>query len=78
MNRAQEFREDGEKFRQIVEGGFQRAFSAGGRAGNQTGFDAGFFAQAEDGGNGIFLGATDNQPGDDVDDAHCAFSLAGL
>ena len=46
--------------------GFQRTFSAGGRAGNQIHFDAGFCAQAEDGGNGVFLGAADNEPGDDV------------
>ena len=30
--------------------------------------DAGFGAQAEDGGEGVFLRAADNEPGDDVGD----------
>ena len=33
-------------------------------------FDAGFLAQAEHGGDGVFLRAADDQPGDDVGDAH--------
>ena len=41
-------------------------------------YDAGLRAQAQNRGDGIFLGATDNKPGDDVDDAHRAFSMAGL
>ena len=71
MNGPDEFGNDGEQFRRIFEDfGFQRAFRAGGRAGNQIDFDAGFLAQAEDGGDGVFLRAADDQPGDDVGDAH--------
>ena len=52
----------------LGEFGFQRTFRAGGRAGNQTDFDAVFLAQAEDGGDGVFLRAADDEPGDDVGD----------
>ena len=70
MNRADEFGDASENSGRAGEFGFQRTFGAGGRAGNQIDFDAGFLAQAEDGGDGVFLRAADDQPGDDVGDAH--------
>jgi hypothetical protein len=33
-------------------------------------FDAGFLAQTEHGSDGVFLRTADDQPGDDVRDAH--------
>ena len=48
--------------------GFQRTFWAGRWSGNQFDFDAGLMAQAEDSGDGVFLGAADDEPRDDVGD----------
>ena len=47
---------------------FQRAFRPGCGAGNQIDFDAGYFTQAKNGGDGVFLSAADNKPRDDVRD----------
>ncbi len=68
MNRADEFGNNGKQPGNFRRFSFQRTFRAGGRAGNQFHFDAGLLAQAEDGGDGVFLGAADNEPGDDVGD----------
>jgi hypothetical protein len=70
MDRANEGRNNGEQAGWFGDFGFQRTFGAGGGAGNQMDGDVRFIAQAEDGGDGVFLGATDNEPGDDVGDAH--------
>ncbi len=77
MNRADEFGDAREDFRRGGKLILKRTFGTRCRAGNQIHFDAGFRAQAKDGGNGVFLGAADNEPSDDVGDAHRAFSLAG-
>ena len=77
MNGADQLRDDGEDFRCAGEFRFQRAFGALRQAGNQVHFDTGFVAQAEDGRNGVFLGAADDEPGDDMGHAHGAFSVAG-
>ena len=55
----------GEDFSRFV---FQRAFGANRRAGNQFHLDIGFLTQAEDGGEGVFLRAADDEPRDDVGD----------
>lgn len=68
MHRADEFGNDGKQagyFRRFI---FERTFRAGGRAGNQVHLDAGLLAQAKNGGDGVFLGTADNEPGDDVGD----------
>ena len=70
MNRADERGHTREDIRQVREFRFERAFGTGRRAGEQMDFDAGFLAQAEHGGDGVFLSAADDQPGDDVRDAH--------
>ena len=49
---------------------FERSFGAGGGAGDEMDGDAGFLAQAEDCGDGVFLCAPDDEPRDDVGDAH--------
>ena len=48
--------------------GFERTFGADGGAGDQIDFDAGLGAQAAHGGEGVFLRAADDEPGDDVGD----------
>ena len=67
-----------------LKAGLQTAFRANGRAGDQTDFDgAGTrgraarapLAQAENGGDGIFLRAADDEPRDDVNDTHRADSM---
>ncbi len=70
MDGTDQFRDASEDAGDAGESGFQGAFGAGGWAGDQTNRDAGFLAQAEDGGDGVFLRAADNQPGDDMGDAH--------
>ena len=51
---------------------FKGPFASGGRAGDQVDLEAGLRAQPEDGRDGVLLGAADDQPRDDVGDAHGA------
>src|SRR5665647_452240 len=70
MNGADEFGNDGEQSGNFCGFSFERTFRPNCRAGDQIDFDAEFLAQAVDGGEGVFLCATDDEPGDDVRDAH--------
>src|SRR5882724_426891 len=72
MNGTDKFGNNGKQTRNFFDVRLKRTFRAKGRAGNQVHFDAGFLAQAQDGGDGVFLGAADDEPGDDVSDAHAA------
>ena len=70
MNGADKFGDDGEQAGNFCGFSFERTFRPNRRAGDQIDFDAEFLAQTVDGGEGVFLCATDDEPGDDVRDAH--------
>jgi hypothetical protein len=70
LNRADEFGNAGEQSGDFGRLHFSEPSGPIGRAGNQLHFDAGFCAQPQDGGQGVFLRAADDEPGDDVGDAH--------
>ena len=75
VNRADEFGYQSERHRVALDFWFQRAFRAGRRAGDQIHFHAGFLPQTQDGGDGVFLRPADDEPRDDVRDAHGAFRM---
>jgi hypothetical protein len=54
----------------IRHGAFERTFGAVGRSGDQIHLESRLPMKAENGRHGIFLRAADDQPGDDVRDAH--------
>ena len=70
VNRPDEFGHASEDFGRSGELRLQRTFGSGGGSGKQINFEAGFLTQAKDGSHGVFLGPADDQPGDDVRDAH--------
>ena len=70
MNGTNQFGDASENSGRAGEFGFKGTFGTSGRAGNQTNGDTEFLAQTEDGGDGVFLRAADNQPGNNVGDAH--------
>jgi hypothetical protein len=70
MNRADKFRDESEDAGSGAEGGFERAFGAARGSGDEIDFEAGFLAESEDGGDGVFLGTADDQTRDDVRDPH--------
>ncbi len=70
MHRANERRNEGQQSGDSCDATLQRAFRTGRRPRYEAHFGIGFFAQAEHGGDGVFLGAADNESGDDVGDAH--------
>src|SRR5437016_3557699 len=65
-----QFRDNGEQARSMGKQGFKGAFRSSGRAGNEIDFQVRFLPQAKHRGNGVLLGAADNQPGNEVADAH--------
>lgn len=70
MDGADQFRQEPEGLRRSGEGGFKRAFGAGSGAGNQVDVESRFLLETKNGGDGIFLSAADDKPGNDVKDAH--------
>src|ERR1017187_4642441 len=70
MDGADQGRDDGKDLRARLEGGEQGTFRPGGGTGQEGHFHAGTLLQAENGGDGVFLGAANDQPGDDVGDPH--------
>ncbi len=70
MDRPDEFRHQREQSGNFPRLGFERAFGAGGGAGDQVDFETGFLPQPGDGGQRVLLRAADHEPGDDVRDAH--------
>ncbi len=70
MDGAHEGRDDGKKLRERREGGFEGTFRPAGGAGEEAHLDAGALIEAQDGGDGVFLGAANDQACDDVGDPH--------
>jgi hypothetical protein len=71
-DRSDEVWEEGQCARVFVEQVFQGAFSAGGGAGQEAYVEVRALPEAEDRGDRVFLGATDDQARDDVVDAPAA------
>jgi hypothetical protein len=53
-----------------LEDGLEGAFGTGGRPGDEADFKAGRFPETQNCRGRVFLRATNNQPGNDVDDPH--------
>ena len=70
MHGADQFGDDGQQAGDLGGGWFEGAFRSNGRTGDEFDVEPGFLAQTVDGGEGVFLGAAHDQPGDDVGDAH--------
>ena len=70
MNGTDEFRENGQGVGSGVKFRFKRAFRAGGGAGDKIDFKTRFRPQTQDGGDGVLLRATNDQPRNDMRDAH--------
>ena len=70
MDRTDEMPGEAQRAGAISEGGFERAFGSRGGAGDEIDLQARLTAESEDGGDRVFLRATNDQPGDDVGDAH--------
>jgi hypothetical protein len=62
-----EAQETGQRVKERFEGTFRPARGAR----NETDLETLLLPEAKDGGNGIFLSAADDQPGDDMGDPHC-------
>jgi hypothetical protein len=75
VNRADEFGNQCEQSGVFFNFRLQRAFRAGRWSGNQADFDAGFLAQTQDGGDRILLCPANDEPRNDVRDAHGAFRM---
>jgi hypothetical protein len=70
MHGADELGNEGEEFRGGRKRGLHGTFTASRRAGNEPHLDVALLSKAEYSGDGVFLSATYDQPGDDVSDAH--------
>ena len=70
MHGPDQFGHNGQQAGNPGGGGFQGTFRSDGRPRDQLDFEPGLLAQAVDGGQGVFLGAAHNEPGDEVGDAH--------
>ncbi len=70
LDGADEIGNDGEQTREGVDEGFEGAFGAGGGAADEPDGEIGFEAETQDGRDGVFLGAADDQSRDDMEDAH--------
>jgi hypothetical protein len=64
--------DESERDRESAGVGFEGAFGAGGGAGEEFEVEVVPVMEAAEGGDGIFLGAADDEPGDDMSDAHQA------
>ncbi len=69
LDGADEFGDGDESVRERGELGFEGTFRAIGRAGEELDIPVGMVEEAEDGGDGILLGAADDEAGDDVGDS---------
>src|SRR5205809_323942 len=70
VQRTDEMRCDREDAGSVPEGAFHGTFRSAGWAGNQLDLEPGLLAEAQNGGHGVFLRPTQDEPGDDVRDAH--------
>ena len=70
VDRTDEFWNQRQQSGMRIQPRLERAFRAGLRTGHESHFQSGFFAQAKNRGHRVFLGAADDQPGDDMGDAH--------
>lgn len=70
VNGADEGGKEGEEVRDGAGGGFEGAFGTAGGTGEEADIQAMAGSEAEDGGEGVFLGTADDEAGDEVKDAH--------